>query len=524
MRSSGALVFLLCLRLNAQQATFSGLVINAITKESLAGVHVTLLSVSRFPDPNQPYGSTSGRDGRFSIPNLPAGVYTLSPRHNGFLYLQDENRDFSEVRITLKPGDAVADRVVEMTPIAIISGRVVDEFGDPVERASVRARAIGVDSSMSPVLSRMYAFTDDRGQFRITGAPGKFRVAATSLAQGRGVHEIRSDGSEPPVYAETWHPASESQDRGAVVEAIAGREVAGIDIRLVRKRSLTISGVVTGTPEGSIRAEIFAHTKFLGLTPATPGAEGRFSFSGLPSGQYYVWAHYQSGSLELNSAPAEVLLENANETSLTLGLAPSEQLSGTVEFERDTANRAPAQTPTVRLELLPFHWVEIQGKVDREGKFSLRSVFPGKYRLRVESLPENAFIKAVSVDGNLSPDTVVDFTRGVKGSEIKISISLKGASIEGTVSSETGKAACCAMVVLADNIENVNDHMISVPAGEKYRFTGLHPGKYRLIVSGPARAYGTQAAEELFSESPEIELHEGEHVTRDVTFKPRGVQ
>lgn len=142
----------------------------------------------------------------------------------------------------------------------------------------------------------------------------------------------------------------------------------------------------------------------------------------------------------------------------------------------------------------------------------------------MESLPENAFIKAISLDGSPVTDSIVNLSHGVKGSKIGIVVGLNGASIEGTVSSENGKPACCAMVVVADRVEDVNDHMKAVPSGEKYRFTGLHPGKYRLIVAGPARAYGTQAAEELFAQSPEIELHEGDRITRDVTFQPRGAR
>lgn len=170
-------------------------------------------------------------------------------------------------------------------------------------------------------------------------------------------------------------------------------------------------------------------------------------------------------------------------------------------------------------------WTETQGgNVDREGKFNFTSVFPAKYRLRAESLPENAFIKSVSIDGKALPDTVVDLSAGVNGAKLKITIGLTGASVEGTVLSENGKPACCAMVAVADSAEHVNDHMTSVQSGKTYRFTGLRPGKYRLIVSGPSRDYGMLAAEELFAQSPEIELHEGDHVKRDVTFKPRGVQ
>jgi hypothetical protein len=144
--------------------------------------------------------------------------------------------------------------------------------------------------------------------------------------------------------------------------------------------------------------------------------------------------------------------------------------------------------------------------------------------VRVESLPENAFIKSVSVDGKTLAYTVLDLSGGVNGAKVQVTIGLNGGSIEGTVSSEDGKPVCCAMVVVADSIEHVNDHMKSVAAGKTYRFTGLRPGKYRLIVSGPSRDYGTQTAEELFDQSPEIELHEGDHLKRDVTFKPRVAQ
>ncbi len=51
--------------------------------------------------------------------------------------------------------------------------------------------------------------------------------------------------------------------------------------------------------------------------------------------------------------------------------------------------------------------------MDRDGKFSIAPVYPGKFRVHVEPLPENAFIKTVSLDGAAVADTVVDLSRGV---------------------------------------------------------------------------------------------------------------
>ena len=39
--------------------------------------------------------------------------------------------------------------------------------------------------------------------------------------------------------------------------------------------------------------------------------------------RYTVWAHYESGTLQLNSTPVVVQLESANETDLSLRVAPA---------------------------------------------------------------------------------------------------------------------------------------------------------------------------------------------------------
>ena len=404
---------------------------------------------------------------------------------------------------------------------AVITGQVLDRFGDPVERAFVHAIPIAGNSTMSIVVDRMHGVTDDRGQFRIVGAPGKYYVSATGRTAAVTHREIRSDGTEAQVYAQTWYPDAEGQTHSQIVEVAAGREVSEIDIRLASKRSFRISGIVTGIPPGVGPVEVFANTRSNGFPAAKVDAEGRFAFSGLSPGQYEITARVVSGTTRLISRAVEVPLEAGNDDNVALELAAGQDITGRIEF----AGGQP-EGHKVRLEAVTgMHYVEAQGgqetgEVDRAGNFTIASVFPGKFRVHVEPMAENAYVGTVQVNGAPVPRDLIDLSGGVKGSSLRITVGANGGQVSGSVASDDGKPVCCAMVVLAASVDEVNDRMSSIKGGGKYSFGGLRPGKYRLIVSGPADAYGTQTAEAKFAAAPEIEVHEGERIIRDVTFPP----
>jgi hypothetical protein len=52
-------------------------------------------------------------------------------------------------------------------------------------------------------------------------------------------------------------------------------------------------------------------------------------------------------------------------------------------------------------------------------------------------------------------------------------------------------------------------------AGKQYRFTGLHPGKYRLMAAA-TRGLEPDRLQGMFEDAPEIEVHEGDRIIRDV--------
>jgi hypothetical protein len=507
--------------LHAQPASIEGVAIDSVTRQPLAGVHIKL-----GPLPGDAiYGAISGRDGHFSITSMPPYVYIVDAERYGYLHLPSKDS-----KVTLKPGDRVTGLTVEMTPEAVIIGHVVDEFGDPVQYVEVRASPGSGASEPSGPISRT-GRTDDRGQFRIVLPPGKFYLQ-TIANRGGGQ-------GDSPVYGATFYPGAATKDRATAVELAAGQQVTGIDIALARSRTATISGMVTGL---QANAERFEYTQIelhsAEESPEQPSPprliqarqDGSFAIAGLTPGRYRI----QAGSLPpgpdggLRSAAVEVQLGSADETGIRLALVAGEPVSGTVEIEGDAGHAGPAAGKmTVRLE--PEHPVGFFGRGNAaetgdDGTFRIEQVFPEKHRVSVLPLPENAYIKSVSLGGAEAPDGIVDFSRGVGGANIKVTISRNGGQMEGTVMGEDGQPllGTLAVVVLAATADEIREDTVKeVGAGKKFKFMGLRPGKYRLFAVDALREFGAGRNEEallksLFANAPEIEIHEGDRIDKDI--------
>src|ERR1041384_2987322 len=121
------LFLLFCSSLGAQPGSLEGTVINAVTGQPMSGVHVRMFT-NNFESATLVYGAISNSAGRFSMARVQPGRYTLQPERTGFVFLRAgaDPRPFASVLV--KPGQRITDLKVEMTPRAVIAGRVVDEF------------------------------------------------------------------------------------------------------------------------------------------------------------------------------------------------------------------------------------------------------------------------------------------------------------------------------------------------------------------------------------------------------------
>jgi hypothetical protein len=137
-------------------------------------------------------------------------------------------------------------------------------------------------------------------------------------------------------------------------------------------------------------------------------------------------------------------------------------------------------------------------------------------------MPENAFIKSVKLEGNESPDGLLDLSRGVKGANVRVTLSRNGGRVEGSVLDAEGEPriplAHVNILASADDTDRIDRESARiVAAGEKFSFSGLRPGRYRLIATDARQSpVSVQELKALFPKAPEIEIREGDRVARDV--------
>ena len=222
------------------------------------------------PDTRSARLSTTDADGRFELKDLPAGRWTISATKGGFVAQQfGQRHPFESVEpIELKDGQRFSANFT-LSRGSVITGRVSDEFGDPITGARVQVLRSQMQQGrrrLAPIASN--AQTDDTGSFRVFGlAPGEYYVAASLQAAPQ-------DSSDNPVtYAPTYFPGTGNVTDAQRIPLTLGTEQSGINFVLQPVRAVRVSGTVVdsnGAPSQAI----------LNLTPAGFGDEG-----GLAAGQ-----------------------------------------------------------------------------------------------------------------------------------------------------------------------------------------------------------------------------------------------
>jgi hypothetical protein len=251
------------------------------------------LSVAMGPGGSHPPQITDDA-GRFEFPDIPGGIYTImvSPRH-GYV------RPTRPTQVDVEEGKA-ATVAIKLERTGVITGRLLDESGDPLVRARVTALRREPTAGGRLMSTGMGAQTDDLGQFRLFDLP-----PGTYFVNGADSTNYMSFGPMSPApgqgYAPTYFPGSASIGGARAIAVKSAQETAGIDFSLVK----VAMGRITGTVRDST-GQLATNRASVNLAPSTDDVagfnrgsgirpDGTFMIGDIPPGEYYLIASMSTG-------------------------------------------------------------------------------------------------------------------------------------------------------------------------------------------------------------------------------------
>ncbi|HMD71684.1 MAG TPA: carboxypeptidase-like regulatory domain-containing protein [Bryobacteraceae bacterium] len=481
-----------------------GVVLNAITSQPLAKAHIMLRADAG--GAIRRYGAISDEQGRFSIRPIEPGKYRTAVELPGFLVAPRRTAGSGPVEIAA--GGSLSGLELKMIPQGVISGRVLDADGNPMERVAVAA--------VRGVRRMAEQYTDAAGEFRIGGlAAGKYVVKAEPL-NIEGPPEIRTDGSREERYGVTWFGGTLREQEARPVDVFAGGEVSGIEIRAIRAPVVRVSGTITGIPPAAGRVNL-RHT-YPSYSQDSPVAGGKFVLWGLARGPVRLSANASVGGQILVAAPLDVEVADAAIDNLDLALLPLFDLAGHVEW--DGAPLPADQIHNARLRLDPLREIDnpVAAPVDPAGDFRLATAGADRYRVSIEGMPDSVFVKSVRLGTREMPDGILDVRRGA-GQPLSLILSTRGAQLSGVVRDADGPVPDAAVGLVEDQPRFNTLHMVRTSPDGAYTFRGLAPGKYRLFQLDAADfdsllQTGSLGIYEAAVEK--IEIGEGDRLARDL--------
>ena len=188
-----------------------------------------------------PSGSVDAA-GRFELPNLPPGRYrlTVTPGPAAARFLTAEYPDpASEPPLVVSGNRSIDEITIPLPRAAVITGRVVNERGEPL--SGIIVSAIGVlpairirrpQAGLVPL-----ARTDDHGHFRIFGLPPGDYVLQGILPR---VTYVNPNGTTAPgavgEYLPTYSPGTLLLSEAARIRVQGGDEVGPVEFAIGRLR------------------------------------------------------------------------------------------------------------------------------------------------------------------------------------------------------------------------------------------------------------------------------------------------
>jgi hypothetical protein len=467
MRFSLAVVLALPSVFAQSGATIRLRVINSVTRSPIPGAKVTVGSATK-PDSGQLEGRAGG-DGVFETSTTFTGSCFIRTTEGGFRLI---GSGMIGKVVEIAPG-GVNEITVEMLPLGVLAGRVLDQYGDPVRHAIVSTLA--KDHYPSEGYASLFAATtDDRGEYRIANMePESYYLAIEYSASDERHYASRPLFQSPEFGGFVLDPNAPDLATAQPVKLGAGETIRLNDSHLTLRRAVKIRGEVKGERIGRTFVKVEPVGPRLSRHQAGSGTvlaeDGRFSLEALP-GTHTVKA------LDASGRNAEIAIEARDKdiTGLVLTLGAGYVISGRIVVDG---------AEPLDLSKVIFHFLSEPVKLDAGGSFRA-SVEHKKVTYMIQGLPQDWYVKSLRVAGR--EITGRHFQIESPDSDLVLTISPRGARLE-IATQGAGNAPQPMMVAVLPERGTVDETSLRAsqdrpdPSGS-WVVRGLPPGEYRVFL------------------------------------------
>jgi hypothetical protein len=448
--------------------------------------------------------ATTGLEGEYEVPDLPAGRYTVQGTRGGYLPATYGQRAYGEPGTPVEVANAATVEKLDLvlSRAGVVSGRVTDETGDPVAGVDIRAMQLqfyrGSKRIVPVATSMIHIMTDDTGQYRLTGLPpGEYLVA------GRLRESWMSDDKEPQMlsYAPTYFPGVADASEARRVKIAGGQEAAAIDFALVAVRAAKVSGTALaadGTPLGGARLMLTQEIMGPGggtmslAGNAQARTDGTWTLTDVAPGDYVLRANGRVGDGPNESAALPLTVSGADITGLIVAADAGGLVSGRVvtaagEAPPSSLGRLVVTTTPVSLQTgttRPTPGLD-DGVVGPDGGFLRRSM-SGPVVLKASGLPRGWTVTRIDVGGRDFAGLPIEIRPGQPATNVTLVIADGLNVLTGKVAGADGTATDATVLLFptdpAQWIEAAGNQRITrTDASGSYRFDTVRPGEYFVI-------------------------------------------
>jgi hypothetical protein len=435
--------------------------------------------------------SATDAAGRYEFRNLPAGSYQLTAMKGSYVSLEfGQRRPFESGKpLEVSDGQALEKVDFALPRGGVITGHVLDEFGEPSANVYVSPMRYQFRNGRRRLTAVGGASTNDLGEFRIFAlAPGEYFLSAT-------LHNEQGETNDRSAYAPIYYPGTPDPELAGRLTVATGQTVSDLSFTLLPVRTVRVSGTAVDSEDRPLpgmllvqpsRSRVFAMPDHSTLVHE----DGSFTVGGLTPGEYrfLVRGIPMLGSKESADAMADVTVGGDDVTGVRLVAGKPLTATGRVVI---TDPRAAQSLEPSMLRVVAFPVDEMLGAISEgvmppavNDDWSFRlNLRPGRTHLAVFGAPEWD-VRAVRSGGVDVTDAGIDVKPNEDLTSIEIELTNRMTEAIGLVADQRGEPVKdYSVVIFSRDRQRWESPSRSVRAARsdqdgRFRISGLPSGEY----------------------------------------------